>query len=453
MLSAEEDAILQPARALARNSREVVIGVPGIGAAAIAYPLSHLEKKKIVPRNLGAHFAKHGVTLHCLCLLISQSAAEDSQCVLRVNCRIEADTTSSCKECQFYINWSTKFPTATRMRDYSEERWVTLLFGEHLLHAQGQLLKPYAPVYYLPPGEQSSVPSTHRPLHQAQKSTAHISTGGKPPRITPSELHWLSLSPTPSTTSVGGYIMSTDRTPLQALPPVPCPFVASSMALVASTSSTPSSAGSHTWGPDFASMSLAASHTGIQIADGPNGPYVHVFKDAGNEHCAITDWEKNCLFECDDPKHGHTCVKPNQVLPFLKMFTRRILNTGSPTHGHTQDPKHGLSDTWTHMCETEPGPSIPSNSTTLSPAPLSFFSLSFTLAPSSPQVGNMAVPLLTFTHRMPTFSMLTMGLLEINKGIERQQQLGVAPRFWVAVALAYLEFLTERDSYLTAVNG
>ncbi|KAF8474559.1 hypothetical protein JB92DRAFT_3102550 [Gautieria morchelliformis] len=149
-----------------------------------------------------------------------------------------------------------------------------------------------------------------QPLHRAQKSTACISTGGKPPRVTPSELRWLSLSPAPSTTSVEGYIMSTDRTPLQALPPVPCPFMASSMASVASTSSTPSSTGSHTWGPDFASTSSAASHTGIQTADGPNGPY--------------------------DPEHGHTCVKPNQVLPFLKMFTPRIPNTGSPTHGHTR---------------------------------------------------------------------------------------------------------------------
>ncbi|KAF8499348.1 hypothetical protein JB92DRAFT_3124996 [Gautieria morchelliformis] len=204
MLSAEQDAILQPARTLARNSREVVVGVPGIGATTIAY----------------------------------------------------------------------------------EERWVTLPF-----------------VYYLPPGEQSSVPSTHRPLHRAHKSTARISTGGKPPRVTPSKLCWLSLSPTPSTSSVEGYVMSTDRTPLQALPPVPCPFVASSMASVASTSSTPSSAGSHTGGPDCASTSLAASHTGIQTADGPNGPYVRAFKDAGNEHCGIMDWEKNCLFEkCDKPQ-------------------------------------------------------------------------------------------------------------------------------------------------------
>ena len=53
------------------------------------------------------------------------------------------------------------------------------------------------------------------------------------------------------------------------------------------------------------------------------------------------------------------------------------------------------------------------------------------------------MPLLTFTDRTPTFSVLTTGLLEINKGLERQ--MGIDPAFWVAVALAYLEFLTERD--------
>ncbi|KAF8532256.1 hypothetical protein JB92DRAFT_2843610, partial [Gautieria morchelliformis] len=107
-------------------------------------------------------------------------------------------------------------------------------------------------------------------------------------------------------------------------------------------------------------------------------------------------------------------------------------------------------------------------STTLSPALFPFFfhalaciipslpirsTASFTLMPSSPQVGNMAVPLLTFRHHTPTVSVLTTGLLDINKGIERQRQLGVAPGFWVAVVLAYLEFLTERDSYLAATNG
>ncbi|KAF8509185.1 hypothetical protein JB92DRAFT_2947816 [Gautieria morchelliformis] len=88
-------------------------------------------------------------------------------------------------------------------------------------------------------------------------------------------------------------------------------------------------------------------------------------------------------------------------------------------------------------------PSLPlPTSITLSPAPFAFF--------SHVLVGNMAVPLSTFMDHTPTSFVLTTGLLEINKGIERQ--LGVDPGFWVAVALAYLEFLTERDSFLAAAN-
>ncbi|KAF8496611.1 hypothetical protein JB92DRAFT_2989953 [Gautieria morchelliformis] len=104
-------------------------------------------------------------------------------------------------------------------------------------------------------------------------------------------------------------------------------------------------------------------------------------------------------------------------------------------------------------------PSLPlPTSTTLSPAPLHHTVASYSIdgiiyaRALLAQVGNMAVPLLTFTNCMPTFSVLTTRLLEINKGIERQRQLGVAPGVWVAVALAYLEFLTERDSYLAAAN-
>ncbi|KAF8588088.1 hypothetical protein K439DRAFT_1613840 [Ramaria rubella] len=75
-------------------------------------------------------------------------------------------------------------------------------------------------------------------------------------------------------------------------------------------------------------------------------------------------------------------------------------------------------------------PSLPIRSTT-----------SFMLAPASSD--DVIIPLLTFTERTSTFSVNTTGLLEINKGMERQ--MGVEPAFWIAVALAYLDFLTERD--------
>lgn len=130
-------------------------------------------------------------------------------------------------------------------------------------------------------------------------------------------------------------------------------------------------------------------------------------------------------------------------------------------------------------------PSLPNDSSAaVSQSPIALFSralsyitptlpirptASFTLLPALSRPGDMAVPLLTFTDRTPTFSVLTTGLLEINKGLERQ--MSIDPAFWVTVALAYLEFLAERDvrrayimrlkltffcsiqSYLAASNG
>ncbi|KAF8465463.1 WD40-repeat-containing domain protein [Gautieria morchelliformis] len=246
---------------------------------------------------------------------------------------IEGDTTSSCKKCRFYINWSMKFRTATRTRDYSDECWVTLPF-----------------VYNLPPAEQRSVPSTHRPLRRAHKATARISTAGKPPQVTPSEQHWLSLSPMLSTSSVEAYIMSTDRTPLQGFPPVPCPFLASPMASVASTSSTPSPGGSHTSGPDCASTSSAATHTEIYTGHGPDSRY-----GLFDTRTPMPETEPGPSI----PSNAHTQDPKQGLFDTRTPMPETEPGPSIPSNAHTQDPKQGLFDTWTPMCETEPGPSIP----------------------------------------------------------------------------------------------
>jgi len=61
-------------------------------------------------------------------------------------------------------------------------------------------------------------------------------------------------------------------------------------------------------------------------------------------------------------------------------------------------------------------------------------------------------PLLTFHDRTPlwTFGSST-GLMEIDVALEREA--GVNRSFWVCLALAYMEFLTERESYIAASNG
>ncbi|KAG9311097.1 hypothetical protein JVU11DRAFT_9006 [Chiua virens] len=60
-------------------------------------------------------------------------------------------------------------------------------------------------------------------------------------------------------------------------------------------------------------------------------------------------------------------------------------------------------------------------------------------------------PLLTFHDRTPILTVGSVtGLLEIDRAEERI--LGVDTSFWIAVALTYLEFLEERESYLTALT-
>ncbi|KAJ7055641.1 hypothetical protein C8F01DRAFT_455295 [Mycena amicta] len=79
-----------------------------------------------------------------------------------------------------------------------------------------------------------------------------------------------------------------------------------------------------------------------------------------------------------------------------------------------------------------------------------------TLPPSSPSTTALAptpaIPhLITFTDRTPAMTVHAItGLLEVSQAEE--QMLGVESSFWVAVALTYLEFLQEKESYLAALS-
>ncbi|THV02620.1 hypothetical protein K435DRAFT_338796 [Dendrothele bispora CBS 962.96] len=61
------------------------------------------------------------------------------------------------------------------------------------------------------------------------------------------------------------------------------------------------------------------------------------------------------------------------------------------------------------------------------------------------------LPLLTFHDRTSTFTIRSLsGLLEIDQ--EEEQILGIDTSFWVAVALTYLDFLSDRGSYLAVLG-
>ena len=74
-------------------------------------------------------------------------------------------------------------------------------------------------------------------------------------------------------------------------------------------------------------------------------------------------------------------------------------------------------------------------------------SLSFTLSPimqTPPQTPPTPTPLLTFHDRTPVLTVRSVtGLLELDERVERD--IGVAPSFWIAIALTYLDFLEDRE--------
>jgi len=59
--------------------------------------------------------------------------------------------------------------------------------------------------------------------------------------------------------------------------------------------------------------------------------------------------------------------------------------------------------------------------------------------------------LLTFTDHTPTLTYNTItGLIVLDE--PELRRLGVETSFWIAVALTYLEFLQEKESYLAAMS-
>jgi hypothetical protein len=61
-------------------------------------------------------------------------------------------------------------------------------------------------------------------------------------------------------------------------------------------------------------------------------------------------------------------------------------------------------------------------------------------------------PLLSFHDQTSTFNVASIsGLIELD--LAAAQAYGVHPSFWVTAALAYLEFLEEREAYIAAAEG
>ncbi|KAI1795463.1 hypothetical protein LXA43DRAFT_992936 [Ganoderma leucocontextum] len=108
-------------------------------------------------------------------------------------------------------------------------------------------------------------------------------------------------------------------------------------------------------------------------------------------------------------------------------------------------PSHDYSFTLAPIPAAAMGSSSPTFATTSGSAPPAGVA-----RPGQASTNTLTpVPLLTFQDRTPVWTArCSSGLIELDEG--QCRVLGVDPVFYVAVALTYLEFLEERESYLVA---
>jgi len=159
------------------------------------------------------------------------------------------------------------------------------------------------------------------------------------------------------------------------------------------------------------------------------------------------------------PSEGGDSKSPSLVPPGSSEVRQFILAPHSSPHVPQQESSSFLSRALAAFKNNKPSHSL---SFTLCPLPRSNAAdsqmneqpaskhchspSSSAVVPPSPD------PLLTFHDRTPLWAFRSStGLMEIDVALERET--GVDRSFWVCIALAYMEFLTERESYLAASNG
>ncbi|KAF8501824.1 hypothetical protein JB92DRAFT_2833698 [Gautieria morchelliformis] len=203
-LSSAQHVVLEPARLLAKKSTEVIIGVPGLGAMEIFYPITSTDHARVEPHKLARHLSQLDITLHCLCVLVAQTAEDDLSCVLRFKTTVGGLTTSSCHCCKLHVNWTCKYMSAQQTWDFSDPQWAALDF-----------------VYCIEQQSSRTQPAEVGAVRRQHKATVRMRPPYPPPMSMQDDQgeHYLTLLPTPSTSSVEAYRMSSDRIPWKSVKP------------------------------------------------------------------------------------------------------------------------------------------------------------------------------------------------------------------------------------------
>ncbi|KAF9007063.1 hypothetical protein BDQ17DRAFT_1351344 [Cyathus striatus] len=138
-------------------------------------------------------------------------------------------------------------------------------------------------------------------------------------------------------------------------------------------------------------------------------------------------------------------LAPHSVQPQLQNPTNASFFSRALSVLKSHRPSHSNSFTLSRVA---------SPTTPLSPPPP--YASNIQLAAQSTTALNAATPplhppLLVFHDRTPLYTVYSFtGTIEID--LAEQLLLGVDTSFWIAVALTYLEFLEERESYLAALG-
>ncbi|KAI0084343.1 hypothetical protein BDY19DRAFT_987561 [Irpex rosettiformis] len=150
---------------------------------------------------------------------------------------------------------------------------------------------------------------------------------------------------------------------------------------------------------------------------------------------------QNPVFRVSPPSPRAVQAKLSEIP--LPQPTQQISTFILTPHSHAHVPEQKELSVFTRIVSALKN-SAPSHSSsfTLSPLPNTITGQSTSYAPTP-------IPLLTYHDRTPAWKVSsTQGILEMDPRQERE--LGVHPSFYIAIALAYLDFLTERESYLAA---
>ncbi|KAF8510615.1 hypothetical protein JB92DRAFT_3118798 [Gautieria morchelliformis] len=260
-LSSTQHAVLEPACLLAKKSAEVVIGVPGLGAMEIFYLITGTDHARVEPHKLARHLSWLDITLHCLCIL------GGSPCpAATVANPMSIGLASTCRPNEHRISVTLNGPHLTLQSSRTQPAEVGAMRRQR--KATSHIRPPYLPPHACP-----SIDKAIEKLVQSMRDDQ-----GE---------HYLTLSPTLSTSSVEAYRMSSDHIPWNLVMP-------------ASRNGPTLSPGPSTPATRVHPHAPGDRHSEGAHKSKPTSRYECIVQEADNEFVGIMEWECSRLFEkCD----------------------------------------------------------------------------------------------------------------------------------------------------------